>query len=256
MKRAIGLLCLLFSSWALSTNLLSNNGAMYDLIAVANLNQGSFTADEYRGVLRFSSRIVYLFPNSPEIIIDGQDVRLNAPITVQKKQWLAPTALLEALQLKAPEAIAAPVEISAFELPWEELELKPKAKGVHIFYRPEGSSLDEASIFLMPFEQIKYLDKDLEQTTKTLINKFNTGKIGKVLYFSVALEPGGLPPAELEFIQGASRYIVENNAGLYSFTGTFPETSIGAIKLPSTFNLKQPIRIVWNEVSADYVFLN
>lgn len=228
---------------------------LYDLLEVAKLNQASFTSDQKRATLRFKDKIVYLFPNSPDVIIDGQDLRLNTPVLVQGTRWLAPGVLLEALQLKAPKPIPSQASLNAFELPWESLELKPSVRGLHLFYKSQFNTTDDASIFLMPFEQVAKLDKDMQVPVQKVLANLNLNRTGKILYFSVAQEPGSNPLDELEFIQGATRYSVQNNAGLYSFSGTFPDVSLGAVKLPTTFDLRQPIRIIWGDSSADYVFL-
>jgi hypothetical protein len=42
---------------------------------------------------------------------------------------------------------------------------------------------------------------------------------------------------------------------LLSLSGAFPKASLGAIRLPVGFDLRQPIRVVWGDSSAEYVFL-
>ncbi len=228
---------------------------MYDLTVVARLNQGSFIPDTTRATLRFGDRIVYVFPNSFEVIADGQDVRLNAPVLVQNKRWLAPRVLLEALQLKAPTPEPNSVSVQNFELLWEELELKSGVRGLHLFYKSEFGTIDDASLFLMPFEQVAKLEKELQSNVQKVLATLNFEQSGKILFFSVQLEPNSNPINQLEFTQGSTRYNVENSAGLYSFSGTFPKTSLGAVKLPNSFNLRLPIRVTWGDSSADYVFV-
>ena len=228
---------------------------MFDLQKVAELNQGSFVADSARATLRFGKRITYLFPNSFDVIVDGQDIRLNAAVLMQNKRWLAPRVLLEALQLKAPAPEPAASPVQNFELSWEELELKEGVRGLHLFYTSEFNSVDDASIFLMPFEQVANLEKGLQTNVQKVLANLNLERTGKILYFSVALESGSNPINQLEFTQGATRYSVENGAGLYSFSGTFPKASLGAVKLPTSFDLRSPVRVTWGESSADYVFI-
>ncbi len=236
-------------------NLSSADTAYFDLQAVANLNQGSFTADDTRANLRFGKRIIYMFANSFDLIVDGQDIRLNAPVLFQNKRWLAPRVLLEALQLRAPAAVPSANPVQNFELPWEELEIKPGVFGLHLFYTSEFNSTNDASLFLMPFEQVSKLENNLQSNVQKVLANLNLEQAGKILYFSVVLEEGSNPINQLEFIQGATRYSVENGAGLYSFSGAFPKASLGAIKLPTSFNLRLPIRVVWGDSSADYVFV-
>ncbi len=266
MKRFLVLLLTLASSLALSAVPDQNswletvvqqanqpNVALYDLQKVAELNQGTFITDSTRATLRFQKRITYVFPNSFDIIVDGQDIRLNAPVLLKNNRWLAPRVLLEALQLKPPNPEAQAPQ--TLELPWENLELKPGVRGLHLFYSSEFNSVDDASLFLMPFEQVSSLDKDLQTSVRNVVATLNLSLVGKILYFSVATDQGSNPIDQLEFIQGATRYSVENGAGLYSFSGVFPKASLGAVKLPSSFNLRQSIRIIWGDSSADYVFL-
>ncbi len=268
MKQRLVLFLMLFSSLALSAvpdekswlevvvqQANQPNVAMYDLQKVADLNQGTFLTDTTRATLRFQKRITYVFPNSFDVIVDGQDIRLNAPVLLKDKRWLAPRVLLEALQLKAPTAIEDDAPLQTLELPWENLELKSGVSGLHLFYTSEYNSVDDASIFLMPFELVSSLDKDLQTSVRNVLANLNLNQAGKILYFSVATEKGSNPIDQLEFIQGATRYAVENGAGLYSFSGVFPKASLGAVKLPSSFNLRQPIRIIWGDSSADYVFV-
>jgi hypothetical protein len=227
---------------------------MYDLQKVATLNQGSFVSDDTRATLRFQKRITYLFPNSFDVIVDGQDIRLNAPVLLEKNRWLAPRVLLEALQLKAPKPEISN-SVQNFELPWEELELRAGVRGLHLFYTSEFNSVDDASIFLMPFEQVSKLEQGLQSNVQKVLANLNLERTGKILYFSVALETGSNPINQLEFTQGSTRYSVENGAGLYSFSGVFPKSSLGAVKLPTSFDLRLPIRVTWGESSADYVFV-
>jgi hypothetical protein len=242
--------------WLESVVLGSESAAvMYDFQKVALLNQGSFVADEARATLRFGKRITYVFPNSFDVIVDGQDIRLNAPVLLENKRWLAPRVLLEALQLKAPKPEPNTTVVENFELPWEELELKAGVRGLHLFYTSEFNSVDDASIFLMPFEQVSNLEKDLQSNVQKVLATLNLERTGKILYFSAVLEPGSDPINQLEFTQGSTRYSVENGAGLYSFSGTFPKTSLGAVKLPTSFDLRSPIRVTWGESSADYIFV-
>jgi hypothetical protein len=231
------------------------NGAYFDLLEVANLNQGSLTLDTNRATLRFDKRIVYLFVGSSDLIVDGQDVRLNAPVLLLDRRWLVPAVLLEALQLKAPKPVPSQNNLLPLELAWEDLELKSGVRGLHLFYTSEFASQNDASLFLMPFEQVGKLDTGLAKDAQKIIAGMTQAQAGKVLYFSVALEPSGNPTGLLEFIQGGSRYSVENGAGLLSLSGTFPKTSLGAIRLPASFDLRQPIRVVWGDSSAEYVFL-
>jgi hypothetical protein len=249
------LLVLLFSGWLFgSAQTVLPSGTHYDLLEVASLNQGSLNLDKTRATLRFGKRIVYLFANSPELIVDGQDVRLNLPVLLLGERWLVPAVLLEALQLKAPKPIGDAPSLVPFELPWEDLELKSGVRGLHLFYTSEFNSQNDASLFLMPFEQLAKLEPGLEKDTQKIIAGMTQAQAGRVLYFSVALESGSNPTGLLEFIQGGSRYSVENGAGLLSLFGTFPKASLGAIKLPTSFNLRLPIRVVWGDSSADYVF--
>ncbi len=226
--------------------------ALFDLEAVAKLNQGSFVKDGDRATLKFGARIVYLFKSSADIIVDGQNVRLESAVVIQSKRWAAPSSLLEALQLRAPKALQTETFVDPFQLNWEELELKTGAKGLHLFWRAEGSSLDEASVFLMPFELTSKLDSKMN--LQKVVGVLNSKYPGRILYFSVAADAGGFTPDQLEFVQGGTRYIVEQNAGLYSFEGQFPKASLGAIKLPSSFNLREPIRVIWGSNGADYTF--
>jgi hypothetical protein len=262
-KRFLVLLLLFVSSMALSAVpddvwlamvLKESDTIMFDLQKVAELNQGSFVADSARATLRFGKRITYLFPNSFDVIVDGQDIRLNAAVLLQNKRWLAPRVLLEALQLKAPTPEPSGAPVQNFLLPWEELELKTGVRGLHLFYTSEFNSVDDASIFLMPFEQVSKLENGLLSNVQKVLANLNLERTGKILYFSVALESGSNPVNQLEFTQGATRYSVENGAGLYSFSGTFPKASLGAVKLPTSFDLRSPIRVTWGESSADYVF--
>jgi hypothetical protein len=226
--------------------------ALFDLEAVAKLNQGSFVVDADRATLKFGLRIVYLFKGSAEIIVDGRDVRLESAVVIQNKRWAAPSSLLEALQLRAPKPLQIETFVDPFLLNWEDLELKPGARGLHLFWRAEGSSIDEASVFLMPFDQLSKVDSKLN--LQKVVGVLNSKYPGRILYFAVAADSSGFTPDQLEFIQGGTRYIVEQNAGLYSFEGQFPRSSLGAIKLPASFNLREPIRIIWGSSAADYVF--
>jgi hypothetical protein len=248
-------LVLLFSGWLFgSAQTILPSGTHYDLLEVATLNQGSLSFDKSRATLRFGKRIVYLFANSQELIVDGQDVRLNLPILQVGERWLVPAVLLEALQLKAPKPISDSPSLVPFELTWEDLEIKPGVRGLHLFYTSEFNSQNDASLFLMPFEQVAKLETGLTKEAQKIIAGMTQAQSGKVLYFSVSLETGSNPTGLLEFIQGGSRYSVENGAGLLSLSGTFPKTSLGAIRLPSSFDLRSPIRVVWGDSSADYVF--
>jgi hypothetical protein len=231
------------------------NITMYDLQEVALLNQGTFVIDSSRATIRIQGRIAYVFANSFDVIVDGQDIRLNAPVLLQEKKWLAPRVLLEALQLKVPPPVREPTNLQTLELPWEDLLLKPGVRGLHLFYTSEFGTIDDASIFLMPFEQVAKLENDLQSNVQKVLATLNLEQKGKILYFSVQLEPNSNPINQLEFIQGSTRYSVENSAGLYSFSGTFPKTSLGAVKLPNNFNLREPIRVTWGDSSADYVFI-
>jgi hypothetical protein len=248
------LLLLLFSGWLGLAQAVLPNGAHFDLLEVATLNQGSLTLDGNRATLRFDKRIVYLFADSPDLIVDGQDVRLNAPVLLLETRWLVPAVLLEALQLKAPKPVPDQNNLLPLELAWEDLELKPGVRGLHLFYTSEFASQNDASLFLMPFEQVGKLETGLSKDAQKIIAGMTQAQAGRVLYFSVALEPSGNPIGLLEFIQGGSRYSVENGAGLLSLSGTFPKASLGAIRLPISFDLRQPIRVVWGSSSAEYVF--
>jgi hypothetical protein len=249
-------LVLLFSGWLFgAAQSILPSGTHYDLLEVATLNQASLNLDKTRATLRFGKRIVYLFANSPDLIVDGQDVRLNLPILLMAERWLVPAVLLEALQLSAPKPIATTPNLVPFELTWENLELKPGVRGLHLFYTSEFNSQNDASLFLMPFEQVAKLESGLAKEANKIIAGMTQAQAGKVLYFAVALETGSNPTGLLEFIQGGSRYSVENGAGLLSLSGTFPKTSLGAIRLPTSFDLRLPIRVVWGDSSAEYVFL-
>lgn len=249
-------LVLIFSGWFMGfAQTLAPVGRHFDLSEVAALNQATLTLDSSRATLRFGKRIVYLFANSTDLIVDGQDVRLNEPVLQIKERWFVPRVLLEALQLKAPKPAVLQTDPIPFELAWEELELKSGVRGLHLFYTSEFNTKDDASLFLMPFEQVAKLESGLGRDVQKVIIGMTQAQAGRVLYFSVALEPEGNPIGLLEFIQGSSRYSVENGAGLLSLSGKFPQTSLGAIKLPSSFDLRQPIRVVWGDSSADYVFL-
>jgi hypothetical protein len=230
-------------------------GAYFDLLEVASLNQGGLALDTKRATLRFDKRIVYLFAGSSDLIVDGQDVRLNAPVLLLETRWLVPAVLLEALQLKAPKPVPDQNNLLPLELSWEDLELKPGVRGLHLFYTSEFASQNDASLFLMPFEQVGKLETGLGKDAQKIVAGMTQVQAGRVLYFSVALEPSGNPTGLLEFIQGGSRYSVENGAGLLSLSGTFPKASFGAIKLPASFDLRQSVRVVWGNSSAEYVFL-
>ncbi|MFN3266469.1 MAG: hypothetical protein ACK41E_06465 [Deinococcales bacterium] len=254
MKRRFWIL--LFSGWFVAfAQTIAPVDRYYDLAEIATLNQAALNLNSARATLRFAKRIVYLFANSPELIVDGQDVRLNEPVLLVGQRWLVPRALLEALQLKASKPVDLQNQAVPFELSWEELELKAGVRGLHLFYTSEFNTQNDASLFLMPFEQVAKLDNGLGRDVQKIITGLTQVQAGQVLYFSVALEPEGNPIGLLEFIQGNSRYSVENGAGLLSLSGKFPQASLGAIKLPNSFDLRQPIRVVWGDSSADYVFL-
>ena len=226
--------------------------ARYDLLEVARVNDGAFTVSGTRGTLRWGENIAYFFSGSQSFILNGKDVRLSSPISLRGTQWLAPRDFLEALQLEYPNPVRDPASLGAIELTWEELNLGSGVRGLHLFHR-DGDT-DTASLLLLKFADLERLDKGLAGAVKKVVAGFTDAQPGKILYFSIAAQVVALPPTQLEFIQGKTRYTVESGAGLYPLDGIYPASSIGAVKLPAYFDLRSPVRVVWGNSSADYVF--
>jgi hypothetical protein len=224
----------------------------YDLLEVARVNDGAFTVSGTRGTLRWGENIAYFFAGSQSFILNGKDVRLSSAIARREAQWLVPRDFLEALQLEYPDPVRDPANLGKLELTWEELDLGGGVRGLHLFHR-EGD-LDTASLLLLEFTDLERLDKGLAGSVKKVVAGFTAAQPGKLLYFSIAAQVIELPPTQLEFIQGKTRYRVESGAGLYPLDGIYPASSIGAVKLPAYFDLRSPVRVVWGASSADYVF--
>ncbi len=248
-----GLLLLGFSSsGVLGQSGFTNRDLVYDLTEVAGVNDGSFTVDGARGTLRWAENIAYFFAGSAKFIMNGKDVRLNQVIERRGSQWLVPRVFLEALQLEYPDPISDDPDLGTLELSWEELNLGHDVRGLHLFHR-DGKS-DTASLLLLEYAQLSKLDPKTAPLIQKIIAGFTVAQPGKMLYFSIAAQLNANTPTQLEFVQGKTRYTVEGGAGLYPLDGQYPASSIGAVKLPAYFDLRTPIRVVWGDSSADYVF--
>ncbi len=226
--------------------------ARYDLLEVARINDGAFTTQGTRGTLRWGENIAYFFAGSQTFILNGKDVRLSNAISLRGTQWLVPRDFLEALQLEYPDPVRDPANLGKLELTWEELDLGGGVRGLHLFHR-DGDT-DTASLLLLEFTDLERLDKSSASSVKKVIAGFTAAQPGKMLYFSIAAQVAAQPPTQLEFTQGKTRYTVESGAGLYPLDGVYPASSIGAVKLPAYFDLRSPVRVVWGDSSASYVF--
>ena len=226
--------------------------ARYDLLEVARVNDGAFTAQGTRGTLRWGENIAYFFVGSQSFILNGKDVRLSSPIARREAQWLVPRDFLEALQLEYPDPVSDPANLGRLELTWEELDLGGGVRGLHLFHR-DGDT-DTASLLLLEVADLERLDKGLASSVKKVVAGFTAVQPGKMLYFSIAAQAVAQPPTQLEFTQGKTRYTVEKGAGLYPLDGVYPASSIGAVKLPAYFDLRSAVRVVWGDSSASYVF--
>jgi hypothetical protein len=250
--RGLLMVVLLFSSGVFGQSSPSNQDALYDLSAVAGVNDGGFSIEAGRGTLRWEENIAYFFAGSSAFILNGKDVRLNSPIIKRGSRWLAPRVFLEALQLEYPDPVLDDPELGNLELTWEELDLGKGVRAIHLFHR-DGKQ-DTASLMLMDYRALVTLDRTLEPLVQKMIAGFTSAQPGKLLYFSIAAQLRANTPTQMEFIQGKTRYTVESAAGLYPLDGVYPASSIGAVKLPAYFDLSAPIRIVWGDSSANYVF--
>lgn len=226
--------------------------AMYDLNAVASLNDGAFSVASGRGTLRWAENIAYFFAGSTSFILNGKDVRLSQAIERRGERWLAPREFLEALQLEFPDPVPDDPALGNLELTWEELDLGKGVRGLHLFHRDGGE--DTASLLLMEYQDLTQLDSTLAPLVQKVITGFTSAQPGKMLYFSIAAQAIAQTPKQLEFIQGKTRYTVESGAGLYPLDGVYPASSIGAVKLPAYFDLRAPVQVVWGDSSASYVF--
>ena len=230
-------------------------GERVDLERLAGANGGQFVVTGDHGTLRLPEALAVVFENSKDVIVNGVDVALPAPILRRGDRWLAPPELLEVLKLPALPSDEPSAALPAWALGWEELELGAGVKGLHLFLKSEPDASERASLLMLDFAALARADKALEPTVKKFLAEWTKVHPGRALYYSVVADAGTPLPDTIEFVQNAQRYTVEADAGLRTLEGKFPGEGIGVVNLPPSFNPKAPMRVTWGSSVADYVFL-
>ena len=228
---------------------------LVDLEVLAKANGGQFVVTGDHGTLRLPEALAVVFEGSVDVIVNGADVTLSAPIVRRGERWLAPAELLEVLQLPALPGAESGPRLPAWALGWEELELARGVKGLHLFSKSGPDAPEDASLLMLDFAALGKADPALEPTVKKFLSVWNADHPGRALYFSVVGDAGVKLPETIEFVQNGQRYTVEADAGLKALEGKFPGEGIGVINLPTSFNAKAPMRVAWGSSVAEYVFV-
>jgi hypothetical protein len=226
-----------------------------DLEAVTRANGGQFVTADNRATLRLPEVIAIVFDGSDQVIVGGADVKLPDRVTRVGNTWFAPIEFIQALQLKPPPATPEPPAIQgAFSLAWEEFDIGHGVKALQLFERPAPGAPDQASLMLVDFSVLGQADPKLEASVSKFLRDFRTDHPGRALYYSVVADKYATLPESITFVQDGQEYKVEAQAGLLSLEGKFPAESIGVVLLPTSFDIKQPVRVTWGSSTADYVF--
>jgi hypothetical protein len=226
-----------------------------DLEAVTRANGGQFVVSDNRATMRLPEVIAIVFDGSDQVIVGGADVKLPDRVVRVGETWFAPVAFIQALQLKPPPAEPeTPAVKGAFSLAWEEFDIGHGVKALQLFERPTPDAPDQASLVLVDFGALAQADPKLEATVSKFLRDFHTDHPGRALYYSVVADKNATLPESITFVQDGQEYKVEAQAGLLSLEGKFPAESLGVVLLPTSFDIKQPVRVTWGSSTADYVF--
>jgi hypothetical protein len=226
-----------------------------DLEAVTRANGGQFVVADNRATMRLPEVIAIVFDGSDQVIVGGADVKLPDRVVRIGGTWFAPIEFIQALQLKPPPAAPeAPVVKGAFSLAWEEFDIGHGVRALQLFERPSPDAPDQASLMLVDFSVLGQADPKLEASVSKFLRDFRSDHPGKALYYSVVADKYATLPESITFVQDGQEYKVEAQAGLLSLDGKFPAESIGVVLLPTSFDIRQPIRVTWGSSIADYVF--
>lgn len=232
-----------------------NDPQRVNLEAVTRANGGQFVIADNRATMRLPEVIAIVFNGSDQVIVGGADVKLPDRVIRVGDTWLAPMALIQALQLKPPaEPPAPPAVKGAFSLAWEEFEIGRGVKALQLFDRPSPDAPDRASLMLVDFEALGQADPKLQASVSKFLRDFQTDHPGRALYYSVVAEKNATLPESITFVQNGQEYRVEAQAGLLSLEGKFPAESLGVVLLPTSFDIKKPVRVTWGTSTADYSF--
>lgn len=232
-----------------------NTPERVNLEAVTRANGGQFVTADNRATMRLPEVIAIVFDGSDQVIVGGADVKLPDRVTRVGDSWFAPVEFIRALQLKPPPADPEPPAArGAFSLAWEEFELGHGVKALQLFERPAPDAPDQASLMLVDFGVLGQADPKLLASVSKFLRDFHTDHPGRALYYSVVAEKNAVLPDSITFVQNGQEYRVEAQAGLLSLEGKFPAESLGVVLLPTSFDIKQSMRVSWGSSTADYVF--